>query len=73
MEPHCLRHAVEAVRARFGRIDVGYYGPADFGTPTGDITTLDGAGAEEALRGVAPAVEFASLLIPEPNEPRQKR
>ena len=67
MEPHSLRHAVEAARARFGRIDVGYYGPADFGTPTGDITTLDGAGAEEALRGVAPAVEFASLLIPEPN------
>jgi hypothetical protein len=35
MEPHSLRHAVEAARARFGRIDVGYYGPADFGTPTG--------------------------------------
>jgi NAD(P)-dependent dehydrogenase (short-subunit alcohol dehydrogenase family) len=68
MEPHSLRHAVEAARARFGRIDVGYYGPADFGTPTGDITTLDGAGAEEALRGVAPAVEFASLLIPELTE-----
>jgi NAD(P)-dependent dehydrogenase (short-subunit alcohol dehydrogenase family) len=65
MEPHSLRHAVEAARARFGRIDVGYYGPADFGAPTGDITTLDGASAEEALRGVAPAVEFASLLIPE--------
>src|SRR5882757_9324532 len=68
MEPHSLRHAVEAARARFGRIDVGYYGPADFGSPTGDITTLDGASAEEALRGVAPAVEFASLLIPELTE-----
>jgi NAD(P)-dependent dehydrogenase (short-subunit alcohol dehydrogenase family) len=68
MEPHSLRHAVEAARARFGRIDVGYYGPADFGTPTGDITTMDGVGAEEALRGVAPAVEFASLLIPELTE-----
>jgi NAD(P)-dependent dehydrogenase (short-subunit alcohol dehydrogenase family) len=65
---HSLRHAVEAVRSRFGRIDVGYYGPADFGTPTSDITTLDGAGAEEALRGVVPAVEFASLLMPELTE-----
>ena len=62
MEPHSLRNAVAATRSRFGRIDVGYYGPADFGAPTGDITTPDGAGAEEALRGVAPAVEFASLL-----------
>ena len=68
MEPHSLRHAVEAARARLGRIDVGYYGPADFGSLFGDITTLDGAGAEEALRGVAPAVEFASLLIPELTE-----
>jgi NADP-dependent 3-hydroxy acid dehydrogenase YdfG len=68
MEPHSLRHAVEAARARFGRIDVGYYGPADFGSLFGDITTLDGAGAAEALRGVAPAVEFASLLIPELTE-----
>jgi NAD(P)-dependent dehydrogenase (short-subunit alcohol dehydrogenase family) len=67
-EPHSLRHAVEAARARFGRIDVGYYGPAAFGSLFGDITTLDGAGAEEALRGVAPAVEFASLLIPELTE-----
>ena len=64
-DPAQLRVAVDAARKHFGRIDVGYYGPAAFGTPTGDITTLDGAGAEEALRGVVPAVEFASLLIPE--------
>jgi NADP-dependent 3-hydroxy acid dehydrogenase YdfG len=70
MDPHSLRHAVEATRARFGRIDVGYYGPADLGSLFGDITTLDGAGAEEALRGVVPAVEFASLLIPELTERR---
>ena len=62
---HRLRHAVEAARTRFGRIDVGYYGPADIESLGGDITTLDGAGAEAALRGVVPAVEFASLLIPE--------
>jgi hypothetical protein len=68
MEPHSLRHAVEAARARFGRIDVGYYGPADLGSLFGDITTLDGAGAEGALRGVVPAVEFASQLIPELSE-----
>jgi NAD(P)-dependent dehydrogenase (short-subunit alcohol dehydrogenase family) len=65
MERHSLRHAVEAVRTRFGRIDVGYYGPASFAPMNGDITTLDGAGAEEALRGVVPAVDFASQLIPE--------
>jgi NAD(P)-dependent dehydrogenase (short-subunit alcohol dehydrogenase family) len=67
-DPDSLRHAVEAARAGFGRIDVGYYGPADLGSLFGDITTLDGAGAEEALRGVVPAVEFASLLIPELTE-----
>ena len=60
-----LRDAIDAARGRFGRIDVGYYGPADFGSLFGDITTLDGAGAEEALRGVVPAVEFGSLLLPE--------
>jgi NAD(P)-dependent dehydrogenase (short-subunit alcohol dehydrogenase family) len=60
-----LRSAVGGARAHFGHIDVGYYGPADFGSLFGDITTLDGAGAEEALRGVVPAVEFGSLLIPE--------
>jgi NAD(P)-dependent dehydrogenase (short-subunit alcohol dehydrogenase family) len=65
MEPHSLRDAIDAVRAHFGRIDVGYYGPADLGSLFGDITTLDGAGAQQALRGVVPAVEFASLLIPE--------
>jgi NAD(P)-dependent dehydrogenase (short-subunit alcohol dehydrogenase family) len=64
-DPAQLRDAVDAARARFGRIDVGYYGPADFGSLFGDITTLDGAGAEEALRGVVPAVEFGSLLLPE--------
>jgi NADP-dependent 3-hydroxy acid dehydrogenase YdfG len=64
-DPVQLRDAIEVARARFGRIDVGYYGPADFGSLFGDITTLDGAGAEEALRGVVPAVEFGSLLLPE--------
>ena len=34
----------------------------------GDITALDAAGAEAALRGVVPAVDFASLLIPELTE-----
>lgn len=63
--PAQLRAAVDAVRKHFGRIDVGYYGTAAMMSLAGDITTLDGAGAEEALRGVAPAVEFASLLLPE--------
>ena len=67
-DPQSLRRAVDAARNRFGRVDVGYYGTAAFGSPIPDITALDGAGAEEALRGVAPAVEFASLLIPELTE-----
>lgn len=62
---HSLRHAIDAVRARFGRIDVGYFGLAEAGLSLGDITSLDGVGAEEALRGVVPAVDFASLLLPE--------
>lgn len=61
-----LRTALDAVRDRFGRIDVGYYGPAAFETaPTGDITGLDAAGAQAALDGVVPAVDFASQLLPE--------
>jgi NADP-dependent 3-hydroxy acid dehydrogenase YdfG len=68
MERHSLRHAVEAVRDRFGRIDVGYFGPASGDLMPADITKLDGAGADEALRGVVPAVEFASLLLPELTE-----
>jgi len=64
-DPDRLREAVEAARARFGRIDVGYYGPAGFGAPTGDITTLDAVDAESALRSVVPAVGFAALLLPE--------
>jgi NAD(P)-dependent dehydrogenase (short-subunit alcohol dehydrogenase family) len=67
-ERHSLRHAVEKARDRFGRLDVGYYGPASFGASLQDITALDGAGAEEALRGVVPAVDFASLLLPELTE-----
>lgn len=64
-----LRRAVADVRDRFGRIDVGYYGPmaTDF-LAGGDITTVDGATAAAALRTVPPAVDFASLLIPELTE-----
>lgn len=65
---HSLRQAVAAVRNTFGRIDVGYYGPSAFDSPPADLMSLDGDGAEEALRGVVPAVEFASLLIPELTE-----
>ena len=63
-----LSQTIDAIRARFGRIDVGYFGLADPGSVFGDITTLDGTGAEAALRGVASAVEFASLVIPELTE-----
>jgi NADP-dependent 3-hydroxy acid dehydrogenase YdfG len=64
-DPAQLRQAIDAVRDRFGRIDVGYYGPAATMSLAGDITTLDAAGAESALKDVLPAVDFASLLIPE--------
>lgn len=63
--PAQLRVAVDAVRKHFGRIDVGYYGPAAMMSLAGDITTLDAAGADEVLRSVVPAVDFASLLLPE--------
>jgi NAD(P)-dependent dehydrogenase (short-subunit alcohol dehydrogenase family) len=66
-DPGALRSAVDAVRERFGRIDVGYYGPAA-GVPMADILDLDAAGAEKALRDVVPAVDFASLLLPELRE-----
>ena len=67
-DPAQLRNAVDAVHKHFGRIDVGYYGLAATMSLTGDITTLDAAGAESALKGVLPAVDFASLLIPELTE-----
>jgi NAD(P)-dependent dehydrogenase (short-subunit alcohol dehydrogenase family) len=59
-----LHAAIEAARAHFGRIDVGYYGPAAV-VPVADIMALDAAGAEAALAGVVPAVDFASTLLPE--------
>jgi NAD(P)-dependent dehydrogenase (short-subunit alcohol dehydrogenase family) len=62
-----LHQAVGAALAHFGRIDVGYYGPAAV-APMADITALDAAGAEAALLGVVPAVDFASLLLPELSE-----
>jgi NAD(P)-dependent dehydrogenase (short-subunit alcohol dehydrogenase family) len=62
-----LHQAVGAARAHFGRIDVGYYGPAA-AAPLADITALDSAGAEAALLGVVPAVDFAALLLPELTE-----
>jgi NAD(P)-dependent dehydrogenase (short-subunit alcohol dehydrogenase family) len=64
-DPLSLRAAVTAARYRFGRIDVGYYGPADMTSLPGDITQLNATGAESALRSVISAVDFASLLIPE--------
>jgi NAD(P)-dependent dehydrogenase (short-subunit alcohol dehydrogenase family) len=67
-QPESLRQVVDAARTRFGRIDVGYFGPAALSAPAGDITSLDAAGAELALRPVVSAVDFASLLIPELTE-----
>ena len=64
-DPPSLRAAVTAARRRFGRIDVGYYGPADMTSLPGDIAHLNATGAESALRSVISAVDFASLLIPE--------
>ena len=60
-----LHRAVDAARSHYGRIDVGYYGPAG-APPVGDITTLDAQSATAALLSVVvPAVDFASSLLPE--------
>jgi len=67
-EPRALHDALDAIRGRFGRIDVGYYGPASMESLAGDITQLDVAAAEAALRGVLPAVDFATQLLPELTE-----
>jgi NADP-dependent 3-hydroxy acid dehydrogenase YdfG len=64
-DPAQLRSAVNAARKHYGRIDVGYYGPAAMMSLAGDITTLSAADADSALRDVVPAVDFASLLLPE--------
>ncbi|MBI3227271.1 MAG: hypothetical protein HYZ39_19675 [Mycolicibacterium cosmeticum] len=66
-DPASLRSAIDAARRRFGRIDVGYYGPAAT-MPLTDITGLDADGARAALAGVLPAVDFASVLLPELRE-----
>ncbi len=66
-DSQALHRAVDDARDRLGRIDVGYYGPAAM-APTSDITALDAAGAEAALLGVVPAVDFASALLPELTE-----
>jgi hypothetical protein len=63
-DPAQLRAAVDAARGGSGHIDVGDDGPAAVGSIPGDITELDRAGAETTLRGVLPAVDFASLLLP---------
>jgi NAD(P)-dependent dehydrogenase (short-subunit alcohol dehydrogenase family) len=67
-DPVALRAAVGAVRDRYGRIDVGYFGPASADSIPVDITELDAAGAGSALQSVITAVDFASLLIPELRE-----
>jgi NAD(P)-dependent dehydrogenase (short-subunit alcohol dehydrogenase family) len=36
-DPASLRQAIDAIRARFGRIDVGYYGPAAMMSLAGDM------------------------------------
>ncbi|OBB26582.1 short-chain dehydrogenase [Mycolicibacterium peregrinum] len=68
-DPEQLTAALGAVRERFGRIDVGYYGPAAFETaPTENLADLDAGGARAALNSVVPAVDFASQLLPEMRE-----
>ena len=68
-DPASLRAAVDAARERFGRIDVGYFGPAPYSGLPGDLTGLDVAAARAALESmVLPAVDAASLLLPELRE-----
>lgn len=71
-DPGSLRAAVAAARARFGRIDVGYFGPAALDGPLpSDLRTVEAGQARSALEAlVLPAVEAASLLLPELRERR---
>lgn len=66
-DPAGLRSAVAGAHKHFGRIDVGYYGPA-VAPPIVDITALDADGARDALTWAASAVDFGSLLLPELRE-----
>lgn len=60
-----VRGVVNAVRAQFGRLDVGYFGPASPGSNPISITEMDERDVDEALKLVLPAVRFGSILLPE--------
>lgn len=63
-----LRAAVETIHTRFGRIDVGYYGPSSLSTMPGNITDLTGDEARDSLEYIVPAVDFVSLVLPQMRE-----
>ncbi len=67
-DPKALRAAVDAARPASAASTSATTALPRSDRSSGDITTLDAAGAEAALRGVVPAVDFASLLIPELTE-----
>lgn len=62
--PGAVTDAVAAVRERFGRIDVAYYGTGA-PVPLSPITELGPAAASEALSTVIPAIEFGGAVLPE--------
>ncbi|MGW4800593.1 SDR family NAD(P)-dependent oxidoreductase [Nonomuraea sp. NPDC004297] len=60
------RAAVDAIGARFGAIDVLYYGPAitDLDTPPAPITGITVADVQDAMNVVYPAVDLVGRVPP---------
>ncbi|MGV9308301.1 MULTISPECIES: SDR family NAD(P)-dependent oxidoreductase [unclassified Nonomuraea] len=60
-----LRSALEAVTARYGGIDLIYYGPGAIDGPRPrPITEADTAGVREAMSWVYPAIDVTGTVLP---------
>lgn len=66
-EPARLREVLDAVRARFGRIDVVHYGPAaiDADYRPQDVRDITADDVRAAMEVVYPAVETVAAVLPE--------
>ena len=69
-DPAQLRTAVEGARARFGRIDVLWFGPGAMDGPAaGDIRGISAAEMRAATETILlPAIDAVSLVLPELRE-----
>jgi NAD(P)-dependent dehydrogenase (short-subunit alcohol dehydrogenase family) len=66
-DPEALGAVLDAVRARFGSIDVVYYGPGaiDPDYRPMDVREVTAADVRKAMEFVYPAVETAAAVLPE--------